>query len=133
MTAMPRPLIIKIDANQRRRRDRLTNFLGEAGFQVINATSIGDGIKLGQGASPHLIIAVDSPRRGLDAERWLRQQHNNPNGDLAMTPLLILADNGRIAALRIHELPDRVKVISSRIEPEVLVEEIRTILSIWHF
>lgn len=131
MSATPRPLIIKIDALRRRRADHITAHLSAAGFQVINAVTIKEGVKLGERATPQLIIAVDNLRSGIDAEQWLLEQHNGQSSRLAMIPLIMLADRRRVDALRIHELPDRVMVLDASIDVSALEAQIRHLLMLW--
>ena len=133
MSTLSRPLIIKIDVNPRRRRDRLTNDLGDAGFQVINALTIQSALKLGQRSQPHLIMVVDNLKRDLDAVQWLKAQHTNPNSHMVAIPLLILADNARMQPLKIHELPDRIRVVSKQLSTADLVLEIDKMIHRWHF
>lgn len=133
MSAIPRPLIIKLDTGRRRRADRITMHLSKAGFQVINATTVEEGLKLGERATPQLIIAIDDLRNGLDAERWLYAQHSSHTSTLPMVPLLILTQGNRIQQLQVHELPDRVRILPSSISPSRLLEEVQHILARWLF
>lgn len=134
MSAHLRPLIIKVDATIRRRRtERITTQLSKAGFQVINATTIHDGIRLGTRAHPSLVITVDTPRNGLSAEQWLDAQHTSSTPNFAMAPLIILADNDRLQELSIHALPDRVQILPKTISITSLLDEIHATLSRWSF
>ncbi len=133
MSAAARPLIIKLDATPRRRADRIAVHFSEAGFQVINAASIAEGVRLGERAHPRLILALDALRNGLDAEAWLAAQHTSPSSTLAMTPLLILASVQRVQHLRIHELPDRVRVMPDNSPLSEILEAAQQILTWWSF
>ncbi len=130
MPVTPRPLIIKVDAT-RYRQDKFTDRLIEAGYQVVKAKTIKDGIKLARRSKPSLIIAVDNPEAGIKADTWLEIQHSDVEPTLALTPLLIVADSQRANRLRVHELPDRVKVIQRPIQPDTLIRDIDLFLTTW--
>ncbi|NDJ85185.1 MAG: hypothetical protein GYB66_04815 [Chloroflexi bacterium] len=132
MSVVPRPLVMKIDARPPR-LDLAGERLIEAGFQLVKAASIKEGIRLARRCNPHLIVTVDNPRRGFDAVQWLEQQHSDTSVALAMTPLVVLADEYRVDRLAIHELPDRVRILTQPVNPEQLLAEVRQILSVWRF
>lgn len=132
MSVPPRSLVVKIDATHHR-SDRYSKHLIDNGFQVVNASTIKDGIKLARRCRPDLIIAVDNQKSRLDAGKWLEIQHSDSEPTLAMTPLLIVADAGRAERLRLHELPDRIKVLSRPLAPEALIDEANQILLAWDF
>jgi DNA-binding NtrC family response regulator len=127
-----RSLVVKVDATHHR-LDCYSKYLIENGFQVVNASTIKEGIKLARRCRPDLIIAVDNYKSGLDAGQWLEIQHSDSEPTLAMTPLLIVADAGRAERLRLHELPDRIKVLERPLPPEALSDEANQILMAWDF
>lgn len=130
MSVIPRPLVVKVDAT-RHRLDKFTDRLIEVGYQVVKAKSIKEGIKLARRCKPNLIITVDNPEEGIKADTWLEAQHNDVEPLLALTPLLILADANRANRLRVHELPDRVKVVQQPIQPDMLLDNIDQFLAPW--
>lgn len=132
MSVVPRPLIVKVDAAHHR-LDTITNWFIDNGFQVVKAASIKEGIKLARRSKPTLIVAVDNPKAGLDAAHWLETQHSDSESALAMTPLLIIAETTRAPRLIVHELPDRVKVLSKPLTPENLLAAAHHILNAWRF
>lgn len=132
MSIPPRLLVVKVDATHHR-LDRYSKTLIDNGFQVVNSSTIKEGIKLARRCRPDLIIAVDNRKSGLDAGKWLEIQHSDSEPTLAMTPLLIVADAGRAERLRLHELPDRIKVLSRPLSPEALIDEAHQILMAWDF
>ncbi len=132
MSFAPRPVVVKVDAT-RYRLDTLTNRFIDAGFQVVKATSIKEGLKVARRCKPNLIVAIDNLRSGLDAVQWLELQHSDVEGALAMTPLLIVTDNKRVESLRIHELPDRVKVLQRSRKHEAVVNNAQRLLGHGHF
>lgn len=132
MSSVPRPLLVKIDVNHYR-IDTLSAALIEAGFQLVKAASVKEGLKLARRCHPNLILALDNPQADVDAARWLEMQHSDPEGSLVMTPLLILADEKRIERLKIHELPDRVKVLSLKTPAHELVWHVHQLLAVGSF
>lgn len=129
----PRYLLLKIDPRSRRRAERLTDFLVKSGFQVTDASSIHDADRIVRRIVPTLVLVFDDVRRGVDALTWLNRQQAGVSAQLAMTPLLILADPSRRRNLRVQELPDRVRILPHDIPPETLSEFIDDMLSAWLF
>lgn len=132
MSIPRRSLVVKIDATHHR-LDRYSKYLIESGFQIVKASTIKEGIKLVRRCKPDLIITVDSRKSGLDAIKWLEVQHSDSEPALAMTPVLIIADANRVERLRLHELPDRIKVLQRPLPPEDLIDEAHQILMAWDF
>lgn len=131
-TAAARPLVVKIDATQYPLDVFSDRFISE-GFQVVKASTIKEGIKLARRCQPNLILSIDDPKQGIDGARWLEMQHSDVETSLVMTPLLILANADRVERLRIHELPDRVRVLQRPIELRELVQVAQQMLSQWEF
>lgn len=129
----PRYLILKIDPRSRRRAERLTDYLIKAGFQVTNTSTIHEAERIVKRVLPTLVLVFDDTRRGVDAVTWLNRQQAGASAQLAMTPLLILADPSRRRQLRVQELPDRVRVLPHDIPPETLAEFMDDILTAWLF
>lgn len=132
MSSAPRPLIVKIDALHAR-LDLVGNHLIEAGFQLVRASTIKEGIRLARRCRPVLILAIDNRQAGIDGAEWLEMQHSDKEVSLALTPLIILAEMGRAERLKVHELPDRVQILPSMLAPEELVKHIQDILWVWSF
>ena len=132
MSSVLRPLIVKVDAFHYR-MDLVANQLIEAGFQLVRASTVKEGIRLARRCKPVLILTIDNPRAGIDGAHWLEVQHSDSEVSLAMTPLLILAETGRAERLKVHELPDRVQILPLMLTPEQLVWHIHDILSVWSF
>ncbi len=59
-------------------------------------------------------------------------QHMDSNPQLAMIPILILADASRVPELRIEELSDRVVVLQRRADTlNQLTRMVRQLLHVW--
>lgn len=128
----PRPLVVKVDATHHTSDVYSENFIS-AGFQVVRAMSVKEGIKLARRCKPDLIVTLDDPKHGIDAAEWLRVQHSDTEARLAMTPLIILAANRNLDRLRIHELPDRVRVLQRALDFNSLLSHVRQMLARWDF
>lgn len=128
----PRPVVVKVDVAHMF-QDTFSNHLIEAGFQVVKAASIKDGIKVARRCKPHLILVIDNPKQQIDAASWLEAQHTDTEPSLAVTPLLIVASQKRAERLRVHELPDRVQVVANPTHPSMLSHQLRLLLSVWDF
>jgi CheY-like chemotaxis protein len=132
VSTTPRPLVIKVDATHYP-LDVFSDRLVSEGFQVVKAASLKEGIKLARRCKPDLVVAVDDPATGIDAAEWLELQHSDNEVTLAMTPLLILAESNRVERLRIHELPDRVRVLQRPLDLRELIRAARQMLAAWDF
>lgn len=129
----PRPIIVKLDA-QRRRADRISDVLIEAGYQVVRGSSVRDGLRVARRVQPDLIMVFDNLKVGLDGQEWLDLQHSDVSADnLAMIPLLIVTDRKRLPTLQVHELPGRVKIIVKPNENEYFVPIVHKLLSMAGF
>jgi hypothetical protein len=108
--------------------DRLTS----QGYEVVHAANYDEGINLAHECRPVLVVVHDDPNANIDAVRWLELQHYDRVGQLAMTPLMILADANRVPALRVEELPDRVVVIPRRADTlNQLARTVKRLLKTW--
>ncbi len=129
----PRPIIVKLDG-QHRRADRISDLLIESGYQVVRGSSVRDGLRVARRVQPDLIIVFDNLKVGLDGQEWLNQQHSDVSADnLAMIPLLIVTDTKRLATLKVHELPGRVKIIAKPNENERFVPIVHKLLTMAGF
>lgn len=129
-SAPTRPLVVKVDATHYP-MDVFGDRLISEGFQVVKAASLAEGIKLARRCKPDLVVAIDDAESGVDAIEWLEMQHSDNEAALAMTPLLILADHSRLERLRVHELPDRVKVLQRPLELREFIQTAKHMLAIW--
>ncbi len=129
----PRYLLLKIDPRPRRRADRLTDYLIKAGFQVTDTGSLQEAKRIISRVLPTIVVVFDDLRRGVDAVAWLHHQQAGVSAQLAMTPLLIVANPSRQRHLRVQELPDRVQVLPHDVSSEALAQFIYEILSAWLF
>jgi response regulator RpfG family c-di-GMP phosphodiesterase len=112
--------------------DLYSDRLSLQGYEVLSASNYDDAIKLAQQCKPALIVAYDDPATNIDAVEWLQRQHTDKNPELAMTPLLILADSHRVLELREQELPDRVVVLQRRLDTlNQLTRTVRRLLQVW--
>jgi len=84
------------------------------GYEVISASNYEEALRDARDCHPVLVVVYDEPDKGIDGIRWLEIQHTDRDPQLAMTPLLILADQSRVPTLREEELPDRVIVLPLR-------------------
>jgi hypothetical protein len=108
--------------------DRLTS----QGYEVVHASSYDEGIKQAHACHPALIVVHDDPNANIDAAHWLELQHYDRIGELAMTPLMILADSARVPALHVEEIPDRVVVIPRRADTlNQLARTVKHLLRTW--
>jgi hypothetical protein len=108
--------------------DRLTS----QGYEVVHASSYEDGIRLAHECNPALVVVHDDPNANVDAVRWLELQHYDPMAQLAITPLMILADAARVPSLKVEELPDRVVVIPRRADTlNQLARTVKRLLKVW--
>jgi hypothetical protein len=108
--------------------DRLTS----QGYEVVSANNYDDALKLAHQCNPALVVVYDDPDGKVDAIRWLEMQHSDGVADLAMTPLLILADANRLPTLRVEELPDRVVVVPRRADTlNQLTRAVKRLLKVW--
>ncbi len=108
--------------------DRLTS----NGYQVVSAYNYDEALNMAHEQRPALILVYDDPSTNIDAVRWLELQHSDRMPQLAMTPLLILADAARVPTLRIQELPDRVVVILRRADTlNNLSRTVKYLLNLW--
>src|SRR5438477_17310 len=85
-------------------QDRLTS----QGYEVISTKGYDEAIQLARMYLPALVIVYDDPTTSIDAVKWIELQHSDRAAQLAMIPILILADANRMNDLREQELPDRV-------------------------
>ncbi len=108
--------------------DRLTS----QGYDVVHASTYEDAINLAHECRPVLIVVHDDLNANVDAVHWLEMQHRDRVGQLAMTPLLVLADASRVPTLRIEELPDRVVIIPRRSDTlNQMARTVKRLLKVW--
>ncbi|HLY27152.1 MAG TPA: hypothetical protein VKQ72_12480 [Aggregatilineales bacterium] len=108
--------------------DRLTS----QGYEVLTATNYSDALKLARQHKPCIIIVYDDPTTNVDALRWLEIQHTDSQAQLAMIPLLVLADATRLAALKDEQMPDRVVVLQRRSDTlNQLTRAVKTLIRVW--
>jgi hypothetical protein len=112
--------------------DPYSDRLKSQGYEVVSASNYEDALKLAYQCHPVLIVAYDDPEGKIDAVHWLEMQHTDPTPQLAMTPLLILADANRVPDLRKEELPDRVVVLQRRADTlNQLTRAVKRLLKVW--
>ena len=108
--------------------DRLTS----QGYEVFHASNYEDGIRLAHDCNPVLVVVHDDPNANVDAVRWLELQHYDRAPQLAMTPLMVLADASRLPTLSVEELPDRVVVIPRRADTlNQMARAVKRLLKVW--
>lgn len=129
-STITRPLVVKVDATHYP-MDVFGDRLISEGFQVVKASSLKEGLKLARRCKPDLVVTIDDSEAGVDSIEWLELQHSDTEASLAMTPLLILAENLRLERLRVHELPDRVKVLQRPLELREFIQAARQMLQVW--
>ncbi len=112
--------------------DPYSDRLVSQGYEVVSAHNYDDALALAHQCQPALVVVYDSPDTNVDAVQWLEMQHTDPNPQLAMTPLLILADASRVPTLNVEELPDRVVVLQRRADTlNQLTRTVKRLLRIW--
>ncbi|SRR5260221_1821773 len=127
----PRPLIVKL-YNTDYALDPYGDRLISQGYDVMNASTYADALKLVRQYAPALILVYDDPEANVDAIRWLQLQHEDRVARLAMIPLLILADAERIPTLRFEEIADRVVILQRRADTlNQLTRTVRRLLHVW--
>lgn len=129
-STITRPLVVKVDATHYP-MDVFGDRLISEGFQVVKASSLKEGLKLVRRFKPDLVVTIDDSEAGVDSIEWLELQHSDSEASLVMTPLLILAENMRLDRLRVHELPDRVKVLQRPLELREFIQAARQMLQVW--
>jgi chemotaxis response regulator CheB len=129
-STITRPLVVKVDATHYP-MDVFGDRLISEGFQVVKASSLKEGLKLVRRCKPDLVVTIDDSEAGVDSIEWLELQHSDSEASLVMTPLLILAENVRLDRLRVHELPDRVKVLQRPLELREFIQAARQMLQVW--
>ncbi len=127
----PKPRILKL-FNTTYTLDPYHDRLVSQGYDVLEATSYADAVELAHNTFPELVLVYDDPEAGIDAVRWIELQHGDRFGWMATTPLLILADSGRIPVLKIEELPDRIVLLQRRSDTlNQLTRMVKWLLSVW--
>jgi hypothetical protein len=112
--------------------DLYADRLSTQGYEVITAPTYDEALEAVHHHHPALIIVHDDPDKQVDAVRWLEIQHTDRSSALAMIPLIILADNARVPALRTQELPDRVIVLRNRADTlNQLTRTVKRLLRVW--
>ena len=130
-SAKGRLVIVKLHHNQYA-LDLYADRLTAQGYSVITTSTYADALDAAHRYHPVLIIVHDDLESDIDAVRWLEIQHTDRVPALAMTPLIMLADSDRIAALRIQELPDRVIVLRNRADTlNQLTRTVQRLLRVW--
>src|SRR5579859_8183970 len=81
--------------------DLYADRLSAQGYSVMTVPTYDEALELVHRYHPALIIVHDDPDLQIDAVQWLEMQHTDRLPWLAMIPLIILADGGRVPALRI--------------------------------
>jgi len=108
--------------------DRLTS----QGYEVLTATNYADALKLARQFKPYIILVYDDPSTNVDALRWLEMQHSDSVAQLAMTPLVILADATRLPAFREEYMADRVVVLQRRSDTlNQLTRAVKHLIRVW--
>jgi response regulator RpfG family c-di-GMP phosphodiesterase len=114
--------------------DLYSDRLSSQGYSVLSANTYQDALTLAREYAPALIVVYDQPDTNIDAVEWLQLQHMDLKPQLAMIPLLVLADSTRVSELRVHELPDRVVVLQRRSDTlNQLTRTVKRILNVWGF
>jgi len=128
------PLCILEVCNTGNTLDLYSDRLSLQGYEVMSASNYDDAIRVAHECKPVLIVAYDDPATNIDAIEWLKRQHTDKSAELAMTPLLILADSNRVPELRHEELPDRVVVLQRRSDTlNQLTRTVRRLLQVWQW
>jgi len=126
-----RPLIVKW-SHSGYSLDPYADRLYSHGYDVINTTNLSSTAKAAHEFHPALLIVQDDPAGGVDALNWLAAQHSDTDATVAMTPLIVLADVGRVGLLRHEEQPDRVVVLMNRADTlNQLTRTVRRTLRAW--
>src|SRR5262249_55391438 len=108
--------------------DRLTS----QGYEVLTATNYADALKLARQNQPCIIVVYDDPATNVDALRWLEMQHTDSQPQLAMIPLLILADAARLPILKAEQMADRVVVLQRRSDTlNQLTRAVKHLIRVW--
>src|SRR5258706_3698828 len=112
--------------------DLYSDRLSSLGYEVVSTTNYDEAVKLAHQCHPSLVVVYDDPATNIDAVRWIEMQHMDSNPQLAMIPILILADASRVPELRIEELSDRVVVLQRRADTlNQLTRTVRQLLHVW--
>ena len=112
--------------------DLYSDRLSSLGYDVVTANSYANAQKMAHQCHPSLVLVYDDPTTNIDAIHWVEMQHMDNNAQLAMTPLLILADASRVPDLQVEELPDRVVVLQRRADTlNQLTRTVKRLLRVW--
>lgn len=112
--------------------DLYSDRLSSVGYEVVTANNYANAVKLAHQCHPSLVVVYDDLATNIDAVRWIELQHMDDASELAMTPILILADAARVPELQIEELPDRVVVLQRRADTlNNLTRMVKRILRVW--
>ncbi len=126
-----RPYILEI-SNTGNLLDLYGDRLTSQGYEVLTAGNYADALKLARQYRPCLILIYDDPVSNVDALRWLEMQHSDNLPQLAMTPLVILADAARLPALRDEQMPDRVILLQRRADTlNHLTRTVKHLIRVW--
>lgn len=111
------------------------DFIGDGlqarGYQLLRASGTQAALKLAEAAPPELVLVVHNPARQVDAVVWLSLHHTHPNPQIAMMPLLILAQEADLGDLAIDAQPGRVALLPLPVNLDVLEETIDALLRPW--
>jgi hypothetical protein len=112
--------------------DPYSDRLNSLGYDLVNTTSYANTLKAARELRAALIIVHDDPNSGIDAIKWIEMQHMDPSPALPMMPTIVVCDLGRLATLRIEEIPDRVIVLQNRADTlNQLARTVKRILHVW--
>lgn len=128
----PQPMYVVKLNNSAYTLDPYRDRLESQGLKVMDGETYEATLDLAVEYHPVLFVVHDDPGAGIDALRWLQIQHTAPQGWMATTPLIILADESRMPELRREELPDRVLVLQRRADTlNRLGYVTRALLNLW--
>ncbi|MCC7449313.1 MAG: hypothetical protein IT324_17985 [Anaerolineae bacterium] len=112
--------------------DPFSDRLMSQGYEVVTTHNYEDALQAAHQCYPALVVVYDNPANNIDAVRWLEIQHRDRLPQLAMTPLLVLADATRVPELKIEELPDRVVILQRRSDTlNQLGRTVKRLLRVW--
>jgi len=112
--------------------DPFSDRLSSQGYEVVTTHNYEDALTEAHRCHPALVVVYDNPANNIDAVRWLEMQHRDRQPQLAMTPLLVLADASRVPELKIEELPDRVVILQRRADTlNQLGRTVKRLLRVW--
>lgn len=122
--------ILKVENNPHT-LDILGDALVGRGYRITRIRSCERAYKVMQNDRPDVILIVHSVAREVDARYWLRCQHTHPDGEIAMLPALILAEQRDLPDIMVEAMPGRVEVRALPINLRQLDHTLRQLIWPW--